>query len=251
MRPKPLVRADELDDVVLERLFETFGNPEAVKKAIDEAVPNKKKMAEFTKRKERIEAELAKKEQAENRVLDLVEKDRISQAKAEKRLDKMDAEKAALQDELDQLASVTSDLPSKGLVGQVIESVTGHKLFFKTSKRRGNRRYTDAKLIAKQQIANERFERMTRDDKRALVEKVFNGRRSDGLPCGVYLKPIDGQQHHRRMQWAFKLHGLTPIDGIQCVTQPLSRSSSRPQTSVEFNEEESPAGERSTRLGTR
>src|SRR5262249_36450210 len=40
------VRADEIEDVVMRHLFETFGNPAAVQRAMEDATPNNEKIRE-------------------------------------------------------------------------------------------------------------------------------------------------------------------------------------------------------------
>ncbi len=67
------------------------------------------------------------------------------------------------------------------------------------------------------------FEQMTWEDKRALIELVFNGTAPDGRPMGIYVSPINGQKNHRQKQWAFIIRGFAPACADQRVTQCASR----------------------------
>ncbi|MFO1095952.1 MAG: recombinase family protein [Planctomycetaceae bacterium] len=54
--PRPWVRSDELEAAVVNQLFETFGNPAAVERALDECTPNHKEVAAARERVNRIES---------------------------------------------------------------------------------------------------------------------------------------------------------------------------------------------------
>jgi len=70
---KAYVREAELEDTVMRHLFETFGNPVAVQRAMETLMPKNSKIQEAVKEKEFIEKELAKVEAARLRTIDLVD----------------------------------------------------------------------------------------------------------------------------------------------------------------------------------
>jgi len=72
IHPKPWVRCDELENAVMSYLFETFGNPEATRRAIEKAVPNSDKIKELQEHQKRINESLAKTKAARERILRFV-----------------------------------------------------------------------------------------------------------------------------------------------------------------------------------
>lgn len=72
----------------MRHMFEAFGNPSAVQRAIEEATPNRDKIQEAAKRLERITEELTKLERSRQRILDLVVKGTIADDSATAQLEK-------------------------------------------------------------------------------------------------------------------------------------------------------------------
>jgi hypothetical protein len=68
------------------------------------------------------------------------------------------------------------------------------------------RRYASARLRAKKQLAY-CFDAMTWEQKRALVEQVFDGKTIDGRRMGVYLERLDGQTKYRARGWKYSIEG--------------------------------------------
>src|SRR5262249_13163294 len=64
------VPADALEDAVMRDLFDLFGNPAKVQRAVEEAVPDRGKVEELRQRQGRLAEELAKVEDTRGRVED-------------------------------------------------------------------------------------------------------------------------------------------------------------------------------------
>lgn len=170
------IRADDLENVVIQQLFETFGNPSAVQKAIEEAVPDLDKLNDLRKRHTRITESLQKMDAARQRIIRLVGEDEISEAEAKKQLGAYRERQTKAQAELEQLNEHLAHVPNTEAIRLVAEKVS--TTF---------RQYSNAKLVAQVQHANRSLDDMTWDDKRALVQMVFSGTTPDGDRMGVYI----------------------------------------------------------------
>ena len=109
---KAWIRADEVEDLVMRHLFETFGNPTAVQHAIEAATPKDDRIKQALERQEKISGELGKVKSSIQRVVGLVAKGTIVEedateqlGKLKERQQKLDAEQARLSDELAHIPS--------------------------------------------------------------------------------------------------------------------------------------------------
>ncbi len=209
--PKPYVRADQLEDAVILHLFDTFGNPKAVERAIEEATPNLKRREECLKKIQRLNSELAGIKKARDSILNLIEKGSLTEEQAEAKLAGLQDREELLTTELDQVLVSIENVPTPEDIKATAEEVV--------------RRFSKPKVSARKRLrireANQ-FDKMTWEDKRGLIELVFEGTFSDGRPMGIYIEPIEGQENHRQKKWAFTIRGIAPVNGDQCVTQCVS-----------------------------
>jgi len=81
---KKWIPADVLEDDVIKQLFECFGNPKAVQKAIEDATPNLEKINEARQRQERAEGSLAKIKVGREKILLLLRNDKITYEESRK-----------------------------------------------------------------------------------------------------------------------------------------------------------------------
>jgi site-specific DNA recombinase len=190
---KAWVRASRIEDTILRHLFEFSGNPAAVKKAIEEATPNRDKIAELRQRRKRLEAELAKTRAGRERVLALVMKGTITAANAEKQLTEAQKKESVQAEQLERLDAALEHLPSQ----DQIEKTSGQL----------------AALVSKVGHANHNFDAMTWEDKRGLVEMFFAGKTTDGKRMGVYVEWIEGQEARKQKKWRYRIHGLAVYAG--------------------------------------
>lgn len=202
--PRPWVRADELEDAVIRLLFDTFGNPAAVERAMEEAVPNLEKIKEFRERHDRLNDELAKVERSRNTILKLITREKLSEQQAEEQLDELNQRESNLSEQMHALADSLDNSPSPEQIKATADEVVRRFTKVSTARRRAVAR-----------AAQTDFDAMTWDDKRALVEMVFNGRTPEGRPFGIYVESIEGQKKRRRKQWAFQLIGIAPLNGLR------------------------------------
>jgi DNA invertase Pin-like site-specific DNA recombinase len=211
LRPRPWVRCDELEDKVLSVLFETFGNPKAAKRAFENATPNREKIKKYRKRLDRQKSELKKVRRARNMILNLIERETLTETQAEQKLNDLKHRESKLTEEMDRLAASLEKDPSPEHIQAAANKVA----------RKFKRRFSSARLRIAMRKADTDFAAMTGDEKRALVEHVFDGIIVDGRPAGVYVETNAGQAARRRKRWDFTLHGHAAIDGLECVTQSV------------------------------
>jgi DNA invertase Pin-like site-specific DNA recombinase len=211
LKPKPYVRCDQIEEAVMRLLFEMLGNPKAVERAIERAIPNRAKIQETRARIERLSEEQKKVATARERILGLVERDAITQKDAEARLNALKAKEAKLSEETARLLASVEHAPLPNDIKSVAQQVA---TVLKRPK-------VSAKLWALKVAAEESFEAMTRDEMRALTDRVFNGYDADGKPYGVYIEPVKGESQKRRKRWAFTIKGMPPVDGLGAVTQSV------------------------------
>ncbi|NLF73140.1 MAG: recombinase family protein [Candidatus Anammoximicrobium sp.] len=204
LHPRPWVRCDELDDAVIRHLFELFGNPRAMQRAIENATPNLHKLNELRRRSDRLLEQIEKINRGRDRILKLISNELVTEEQAQSQLQEMNLREATLRDEAQQINAQLGRQPTPDAIKDLAENAT--EIF---------RKRVDARPWA----ASRDWDGMTWDDKRALIQTVFDGTTPDGRPCGVYIDPINGQVDHRRKRWAFELIGHPMVDGEWCVTQ--------------------------------
>jgi DNA invertase Pin-like site-specific DNA recombinase len=83
IKPRPRVRAAKLDKEVVAQLFDMFGNPAQIQRAVKCAIPDCDKLLS---RNDTLEGEVAKVVRGRERVLGLVAKDLLTDKQAEKQL---------------------------------------------------------------------------------------------------------------------------------------------------------------------
>ncbi|MBW3540722.1 MAG: recombinase family protein [Planctomycetes bacterium] len=194
------VRADALEDVVLRHLFEDFGNPAAVQKAIEEAIPDREKMAEYLQRKERLGSELAKIDAGRERILDLIEKDAITDEQAERRLKAMKQKEAKLLEDVAKLDETLDGTPTPAAIKDAADTVAAA---FRAHTKARWRFYRKVKHI------NRCIEDMTWEEQRALVQAVFAGKTAEGDRMGVYVYAMPGEKR----RWRYSICGLLDAEG--------------------------------------
>jgi hypothetical protein len=189
-----------LEENVLRHLFECFGNPQAVQRAIEDATPNLEKIQELRKRRARVAGELEKIDKARNRILGLIEKDTLTDAQAAAKLNEMKEREARQQNQLRSIDGQLGNVPSPDAIRAVAERVAA------------NRSYTDARFVARKRLANRNYSDMTWEEKRSLVATVFAGRSPDDAPLGVYIRWLPGDMRPRR--WTYSIRGQVTEEGL-------------------------------------
>jgi len=205
-------RAEEIEDKVMRQLFETFGNPVAVVKAIKAATPNNQKIQQAQQRLEVVEKELAKVAASIQRIVGSIAEGIISNEEAKEKLGKWRERESKLKEEHAQLTEALAHIPTPEAI-----KAAGRRIADEFSG------YANARLAAHVRLANYNFEEMTWEQKRELCVMVFSGKVGlDNRRLGVWVSwdatgkkwryEIEGhfiQASGPRPRWAFEV-GFPP-----------------------------------------
>jgi site-specific DNA recombinase len=192
------VRADAIENVVIRHLFECFGNPKAVQRAIEAATPNRAKIEEHRASCERLANEQSEIEKARDRILGLVERNSIEFELAAIRLDKLKEREAVIAEELARLQESIKNVPTREQLEYISVQVASK------FNRKQTRRRVDPLAVVKRIAAHSTFNEMTWEDQRSLIEEVFAGKTPDGKRMGVYIEPADGKPS----RWKYTIRGI-------------------------------------------
>jgi len=195
------VNGKMLEDMVIQHLYEMFGDPLTVQKAIEAATPNRKKVEQERQRLERLDKELQKIKQGRDRILRLIVKEHLTEAQAGTQLTTLKSREVKLIEERDRLCDDLAHLPNLKDVRRFAKRFKNRSVAVGSAKRRSKSKTW--------------LKRMKYEDKRALVEMVFGGKMLDGRRMGVYIEWKD------KKHWSFNIHGHL-IDKQNLI--PLSES---------------------------
>ena len=193
------IPAKELEDIVIDDLFEMLGNPKATRRAVEAAIPNLKKVHESEERVAQLEEALVKLRNGRTKVIRFIGDQLIADEDAQSQLATMKREEIRLSDKLRDLQTFLEDRPSSEAIRSAAAIV---------SKKFGKLRYmSDAKLrlVLKVGLVNDSTADMTWDEKRALVEAAFMGKDAEGRRMGVYVRWHKPNKNGRR--WSYDLRG--------------------------------------------
>lgn len=212
------VRADVLEHAVMLHLFDCFGNPVALERAVEAAFPNKKKITAVRKRMAEIKQLMENDRVAKAKIVGLVRRGSLSEDEAANDLAEINANSDRLEQEFLRLDESIENVPSPELVKEKIDQVVAN---FTPKKRK---KYGSARKAAAINLANVDFRGMTWEDKRRLAQMVFSGKSSEGRRMGIYITRSFGDPDKRRRQWEFSIQGHL-IDQIGATNSKLNEDS--------------------------
>lgn len=187
---KAWIPAEQVEEVVMRHLFETFGNPLAVAQAIADATPNTEKIKDAISKRERTQSELSKAKQGLERILDLVLRGTITDKDADSKLTKQKDKIQNLENELDRLEDQLSNIPAEETIRSVSQKIAGKF-----------RMFADSRKMLKIERANRAYEKMTFAEKRMLCQMVFNGRTAEGFKMGIKIV------WNSSKKWRYRIEG--------------------------------------------
>jgi hypothetical protein len=232
LRPRPLIPARKLEGLVIRKLFEMFGNPAVIERAVKAAIPDCDKAIE---RQRKLEADIASVEKARGRIIGLVVREAITEQQAEKELMELKQRDRLLREQLDNLKLTLQDVPdeeSLRVYTERIEDAFGQAFYEVDGDGNKIPRKTDT-IIAYDDNGEYRnggndlatLQGMSRDDQRKLIQAVFNAPLADGSPAGIYLTPT-GKKIGKAREFAFSLRGRLQFEFESCVPSSTSSAGS-------------------------
>ena len=170
LKKRKWAAAKIIEENVLRRLFDLFANPVRIGKAIEAATPNRSKIADLGKRQKHLEGSLAKTRKSKSRLLTLSENDAelADDAELKKRLTELREQESKTQEQLEQVTDQLENVPTSDSVRKAAK-------------------YVNVRIWALQSSSNN-YRDMSWEEKRALLELVFDGTTPDGKRCGVYIR---------------------------------------------------------------
>lgn len=182
-KPRPWVPARELERAVLIELSDMFGNKAAIERAVKRATPDADKAS---KRRDRLTAELGKVTAGRDRVLALVGKGHVTEAQAENQLAELKAREAELRDDLDRIEAALADVPDSDEIEEIVAAAeAAHYERLGTAPPRTE---SELELFGYVSLVDP-LNPTAGQDRRALIESVFDTPMPDGTPAGVYVTP--------------------------------------------------------------
>jgi hypothetical protein len=159
------VRAYDIEQSVLNELFDLMGNPAAIERAVTSAVPNN---TEAHAKKTRLDMELQRIAEARDDILNLIQHRKLTRDQAAKKLDSLQKRESLLRQEQgsveEQLANTPSPDELRLHVEEIIDSMgTGKSIFLMDAE--GNT-YAGGNDVLSRVL-------MSGQDKRYLVESAF------------------------------------------------------------------------------
>jgi DNA invertase Pin-like site-specific DNA recombinase len=159
------INANDIEAMVLSKLFEMFGNAAYMRKAIERATPNRQELQRNRERLEHIGKESKKIARGRDRILRLIFEEKITQAQAEKELQKASDREALLTDERNRLLDAVAHYPDTRQVAALSKKISGR---FNKKKHRERRLAVDVKLLARKRLSDFDFGGMSEQDRMRL-----------------------------------------------------------------------------------
>jgi DNA invertase Pin-like site-specific DNA recombinase len=229
--PRPYVHAGKLDEEVIKKLFTMFGSPAQIDRAIKDAIPD---CDAALKLRQRLEKEIAKREQGVSSILRLVAKGVVSEDEAERQLTEERDVRDTLQKQLDILNAELVNVPSEQQIRCYVERIESALTL---DGKRIEYDPTNTPIFVFDEDGNQQpggndiatYQDMTAEDKKALVRAVFDLPQADGKPAGVYVYLEGEGKPHRPKKWAFTIKGRLDFEVVMSrVSHAPATGSSRP-----------------------
>ncbi|HEY7328771.1 MAG TPA: recombinase family protein [Gemmataceae bacterium] len=212
-KPQPYVPADKIEEEVVSQLFDMFGNPAAITRAIKASVPD---CEQSLKRRNKLAADLDGVKKARQNVLTLVGKGLTTMEEAESQLKGLQERVNVLQVELDRLDRALADVPTEQQVKVYVERIEmamhpDHPSIALVDDD-GNE-YAGGNSIGS-------WLAMTTADKKRLIDAVFSGPLVDGKPAGVYVSQGAGIKY-RPKPWQYTIRGRMDFELVMQTCRPI------------------------------
>jgi hypothetical protein len=161
------IRADVIEPAVFDDLYRCLGDAVKCREAMASAIPDPWRRKALEDQCFRTLRELAKNEQQRNNLIDAVCNAVMSNDEAKEKMLQLRMTQSDLQKELSETEELLASIPSKEMIvqkAQLLKRLT--RDYFKS---------------------RDHLSKMTYDDKKGLLQSLFNGKTNDGKRYGVYI----------------------------------------------------------------
>ncbi|MDX2498415.1 MAG: hypothetical protein QNL11_11030, partial [Desulfobacterales bacterium] len=179
------VPADLIEEPIMKRIFEIFGDTVKIEQAIKEAMPNLDEIKSLNLQLKQLEKERADSKRKIECLIDSIEegmgdvksiKERIT--KHEKRIKTLGHEIAITKSRIEKIPSENKIKSKAHMLKRMIKGYYSH--------------------------SPKHYKKMSFDDRRRLLQAVFSGTDPEGNRCGIYLTK-DGK--NKEKPWAYQIKG--------------------------------------------
>lgn len=162
------IRATELEQAVLIRLFATLGDAAGMQAAMQKAIPDRKKVEELRERKSFLGSELSKVEASKKRVIDSIADGLISKEEATVKMKDIRERESSIKTEIDRIDPQLEDVPEEDEIKRRAKMVQ--------------------RIVSQIYHSPSRLKKMSFEEKKKLVSSFFSGKDAKGRRLGVYVE---------------------------------------------------------------
>jgi len=177
------VKAQDIEEAVLAHIFSMRGNQSAIEQAIERAIPNMEEVELLREQLANYEHELYKIASSKDKIVEAISEGLISKEDIKTRMGSLKEREATIKAEIEKIRPRIEHVPTPEQIkrrSKLIERV------FRT-------------LFT----SHEAYLKMTFDEKRALLQSVFDGKDAEGRRMGVYV-----QKNGR--EYSYTINGIFP-----------------------------------------
>jgi site-specific DNA recombinase len=193
-KTKSWIRAGIIEDTVLRHLFACFGNPIAIRRAIEEATPNLEETEKEEERIGQLKKLLARHAAGTQRLVKATIDGTFTEDEVKEKQAELKEQEQRYREELHRLRDIVASRPTRDRIEETAQQVAKKfaKYGFSGVAKVGSG--VGVRSMLKAKLANRAFEKMSWSDKRALLQMVFSGKRPDGHRMGVFVEWLDSGQ---------------------------------------------------------
>jgi site-specific DNA recombinase len=193
------VRAEELEQAVLIRLFATLGDAEGMEKAMLKAIPDRVKIKELRERKKFLESELSKVGLKKNRLIDSIADGLISKEESKIKMSEIRERETSIKTEIEAIEPQLSDIPTE-------DEIKGRAKMIQ-------------RVVSQIYRTPSRLKKMSFEERKKLVSGFFAGKDSKGRRLGVYVDRIKDGSIKYEIRGAFNqaFKGTVTPDGLDIL----------------------------------
>lgn len=197
--PSLWVRAEELEQAVLVRLFATLGDPAGMEKAMQKAIPDRVKIKELRERKKFLESELSKVDLKKDRLIDSIADGLLSKDEAGKKMTDIRERESSIRAEIEAVDPQLSEVPTEEEIRDRAKLIQ--------------------RIVSQIYRSPSRLKKMSFEDRRKLIATFFSGKDAQGRRLGVYVERMKDGVIRYEIRGAFNqtFQGTLTTDGLDIL----------------------------------
>ena len=184
------IRADEIEDKVLDEIYENFGDTHSVEESIKRSLPDLDKIKLFNKEVEEFKSDLRILEVKRNRILNAIADGVITNEDVSKMMTELKSKESVLHENIVKIEFQLNSMPTEKQISTTSQLMQRTmESYFKCD---GHKR------------------EMSFEDKRKLLQDIFSGKTSDGRRAGIFVTIEKSGRYswHCEMKGSLNLYNL-------------------------------------------